>query len=92
MSNIQEVYGPFRSGEMYELIEQEGREVNDIGSVVSKIEEAINPDTYEDLVDIYGEEVREFDIEVKNEGEHLSDIQEGVGCTEIWEKLSAERN
>ncbi|WP_180271824.1 hypothetical protein [Halorubrum persicum] len=30
--------------------------------------------------------------DVDSSGDHLSDIRDGVGCTEIWEHLSDERN
>jgi len=91
-----EVYGPFRSEETYELIgwgyEDDSNGIKDFDSVVSEAEESINPETYDDLVEVYGEEKVESSSLIDYDDSHLSDIQDGIGCTEIWEKLSSERN
>jgi hypothetical protein len=28
---------------------------------------------------------------VEHDGDHLEDVQDGCGCTEVWEHLSAKR-
>jgi len=35
---------------------------------------------------------KEADEEEEQVDEHLADVEEGAGCTEIWEHLSEQRN
>lgn len=90
MTSKEQIYGPFRSEETYEMVGldyEEGEEsLREVEEVLEEAEPDISQDTYEDLVEIYGEEVAELRPQ-----SHLDDIGDGIGCTEIWEKMSERR-
>jgi hypothetical protein len=80
------VYAPFRSEKTYELTGFRDGELKDPEEVAEEVEGFVDEDTYEDLVEIYGEdELEEIEVEPQIE------VSDGVGCTEIWEKMSEER-
>lgn len=87
----EQIYGPFRSEETYELVgldyETDENSLNNVDEVLEEASNEINRDTYEDLIEIYGEAHLE-DLRLDS---HLDDIRGGVGCTEIWEKMSERR-
>lgn len=85
---MKRTYGPFRSEETYNLIDwKSGLEnIRDVDNVLEEAETPLDQDTYKDLTEIYGEE--KIDLNPSN---HLADIEDGIGCTEIWEKLSEQR-
>lgn len=91
MDSTKEIYGPFRSENTYELIGLDYKEdessLKEVDEVLEEVEEDIDRDTYEDLAEIYGEE----HLEGLRPESHLDDISDGIGCTEIWEKLSERR-
>ncbi|EMA68692.1 hypothetical protein C461_03657 [Halorubrum aidingense JCM 13560] len=51
-------------------------------------EEATADDTEESPAD----ELGESPVEERDGGSHLDEIQDGAGCTEIWEHLSENRD
>lgn len=80
------VYAPFRSEKTYELTGFRDGELKGPEEVAEEVEGFVDEDTYHDLSDIYDE--RDLDgIEV----EPNIEVSDGVGCTEIWEKMSEER-
>lgn len=87
MGSNTDVYGPFRSERTYELTGFSQGEIRDVGEVIEDVDDFLDENTYEDLVEIYGED----ELEGINP-EYRLEISDGVGCTEIWEKMSERRN
>jgi hypothetical protein len=91
MDSREQVYGPFRSEETYELVGldyEDGEEsLREVEEVLEEADRDISQETYKDLAEIYGEE----EISELRPGSHLDDIGDGLGCTEIWEKMSERR-
>jgi hypothetical protein len=91
MNSKEQIYGPFRSEETYEIIgfdyENDESSLKEVDEVLEEVSEDIDRDTYEDLEEIYGEE----QLEGLRPESHLEDISDGIGCTEIWEKMSERR-
>jgi hypothetical protein len=89
MASKEQIYGPFRSEETYEIIgfdyENSESSLKEVDEVLEEVSE--DRDTYEDLEEIYGEE----QLEGLRPESHLEDISDGIGCTEIWEKMSERR-
>lgn len=51
-------------------------------------EESAADDTEEPVDD----ELNEGPVRERGGGDHLDDVQDGAGCTEIWEHLSEDRD
>lgn len=86
MESDSDVYGPFRSERTYELTGFDEGDLRDVDEIAEETNGFVDEDTYEDLADIYGEEEL-TGIEPK----YRLEVGDGVGCTEIWEKMSEER-
>ncbi|AOV94438.1 hypothetical protein AQV86_00760 [Nanohaloarchaea archaeon SG9] len=90
MTAEEQMYGPFRMEETYALVFSHNSDTEvyrDVEEVLDEVKEDIGRNTYEDLADIYGEEA----LDEIDHVSHLDDVQDGVGCTEIWEKMSERR-
>lgn len=81
------VYAPFRSEKTYELTGFRDGELKDPEEVAEEVEGLLYEDTYDDLLDIYDEDQLDGIYT-----EPQIEVSDGVGCTEIWEKMSEERN